>query len=179
MKATGYSRVSKDLIIKELEREFKDKSCFFIAQHGTISATTIDSLRAKLRTANTRYFVAKKSLFRKALDRANIKALPEDGLEGGIGFAFASKDVVAPSKVLVDFAKDNETFKIQNGFMNGQLMSVNEIKVLASLPSREVLLARVAGGMKAPISNFVNVLAGTVRKVVTVLDAIAKKKQSA
>ena len=78
MKVTGYSRVSKDLIIKELEKELKDKKCFFIAQHGTISATIIDSLRAKLRKADTRYFVAKKSLGRKALERTNIKVLPDN-----------------------------------------------------------------------------------------------------
>ena len=63
--------------------------------------------------------------------------------------------------------------------MNGQVMGMDQIKTLASLPSREVLLARVLGGMQTPVSRFVGVLAGTLRKMVTVLDAIAKKKGSA
>jgi len=177
VKVSGFSRVSKDLIIKELEKEFKDKPCFFVAQHGFLPATALDTLRARLRKTNTRYFVAKKSLGKIAMERANIQAIPGK-LEGSCGFAFAGGDPVAPSKVLVEFAKENENFKIQNGFMNGQVMLVDQIKVLASLPSREILLAKVAGGMIAPISNFVGVLSGTLRKMVTVLDAIAKKKGS-
>ena len=60
--------------------------------------------------------------------------------------------------------------------MNGQLVGSDQVKVLAMLPSREVMLARVVGGIQAPISGFVSVLAGTLRKVVTALDAIAKKR---
>jgi large subunit ribosomal protein L10 len=175
MKTTGLSRVSKDLIIADIEKELKARPAFFVAQHGTVSAPMLDQLRTKLRAANTRYFVVKNRLAKKALEKAKLEALAEN-FTGSCGIAFSGGDPVQPSKVLVEFEKANEVFKIRKGYVNGAVIGVDQIKVLASLPSREVLLARVVGGIQAPISKFVNVLAGTLRQVVTVLDAVAKKK---
>ncbi len=175
MKVTGFSRVSKDLTIAQIEKELKDRPFLCITQHGTLSAPNMDALRTKLRASNSRYFVVKNSLGRIALERANLKSVA-DGLTGACGIVFSSGDPAQSSKTLIDFAKNNETFKIQSGYMNGNVISTAQIKILAELPSREVLLGKIAGGMQAPISRFVGVLAGTMRKMVTVLDAIAKKK---
>ena len=175
MKTTGFSRVSKENIIAEIEKELKARTIFFVVQHSTVSATALDGLRAKLRKAGTRYLAAKGSLGRKAFERAKLTQF-SDSFEGACGIAFSGTDPVAPSKVLVDFAKANEAFKIRSGFLNGELMGADQIKALASLPSREVLLSRVVGGMKTPITKIVHVLAGIPRKLVNVLDALAKKK---
>ena len=175
MKVTGFSRVSKDLIIKEIEKEIKRGEPFFVARHDTVPASNIDKLRAKLRGAKTRYFVVKNTLGQKAFENAKLKDVA-DTIQGACGIAFTSGDAVASSKVLIDFSKENESFKVQAGYMQGKMMSVDQIKVLASLPSREVLLAKVVGTIQAPISGFVNVLAGTLRKFVNVVDAIHRKK---
>lgn len=175
MKATGLSRVSKDSIIKEIEKELKSRDTFFIARHDAVPATNIDKLRAKLRASNTRYFVFKNTLGQKALERNNMKELSEF-IHGACGIAFSSGDPAHSSKALMEFAKENENFKVQAGYLSGKLMSADQVKVLASLPPREVLLARVVGQIQAPISGFVNVLAGTLRSLVTVIDAIQKKK---
>jgi large subunit ribosomal protein L10 len=175
MKTTGFSRVSKDLIIAEVEKEVKSRSAFFVARHDTVSATGLNRLRAKLRTTGTRYLVVKKSLGKKAFEKANLKSI-SDVMDGACGIAFTNGDPVVSSKALMDFSKENEGFKVQTGYMNGQVMSLDQIKVLASLPSREVLIAKVVGTIQAPLSRFVGVLAGTLRKFVTVLDAVAKKK---
>ena len=175
MKTTGLSRVSKDLIIAEIEKELRSRPTFFVAQHGMVSAPLLDQLRAKLRSAGSRYFVVKNRLAKKALEKAKLEGLTES-FAGSCGIAFSGGDPVQPSKILVEFQKANEVFKIQKGFVNGVVIGIDQIRVLASLPSREVLLAKMVGGIQAPISKFVNVLAGTVRKVVTVIDAVAKKK---
>lgn len=175
MKTTGFSRVSKDLIIKEIQQEIKQKSSFFVSEHATVSASAMDKLRAKLRQSGSRYIAVKKSLGKKALENSNLKEIASQ-MDGACGITFTSGDVVVSSKILVDFAKDNASFKIQNGYMNGQIISASDIKALASLPAKEVLIARVVGGVAAPISRFVGVLSGTIRKVVNVLDAVAKKK---
>ena len=177
MKATGLSRVSKERIIAEIEKELKARPTFFMAEHGRVPAATMDKLRAKLRQVHSRYCAVKNSLGRKALERGKLPAEFSKNLGGSCGIAFTSGDPAASSKVLVDFAKENESFKIRSGFMNGQTVSADQIRVLASLPSREVLLARIAGGIQAPLSRFAGVLSGTIRKVVNVLDAIVKKKQ--
>lgn len=175
MKTTGYSRISKDLIIKEVEKELKAQPIFFLTQHAKVSATSLDKLRAKLRKTNSRYLVVKNRLGQKALERAGMQTLA-DQFTGACGLTFSAGDPVASTKALVEFAKENEAFKIQAGYMNGKVVSLDQIKTLASLPSREILLARVAGGIQAPLAGIVNVLAGNLRKLVTALDAVAKKK---
>ena len=175
MKTTGLSRVSKESIISEIEKELKQKSTFFIAQHDRVPADKIDKLRAKLRACKTRYLVVKNTLGRKAFERAKLKDASQY-IQGACGIAFSAGDAALSSKTLMEFSKENESFKVQGGSLNGQLIGAEQIRVLAMLPSREVMLARVVGGIQAPISGFVSVLAGTLRKAVTVLDAIAKKK---
>lgn len=175
MKSSGYSRVSKDLIIKQVEKDLKTSSVFFVTQHATVPAIKMDKLRAKLRQSKARYVVVKNRLGKKAFERTNLGGFSTN-FTGACGITFADGDPVAPSKTLVEFAKENEAFKIQAGYLNGQAMTGDQVKALASLPSREVLLSKVAGSMKSPITGLVQVLSGTLRKLVTVVDAIAKKK---
>ncbi|MBI4431973.1 MAG: 50S ribosomal protein L10 [Candidatus Omnitrophica bacterium] len=175
MKETGFSRVSKNLIITELEKEIKSHSIFFIADHSSIPAAMMDKLRAKLRGSKGRYLVVKNTLGRRAFEGAKLAGVSET-ISGACGVAFSSGDPVTSSKILVDFAKENEGFKIRSGWMDGRLLGLEDIRALASLPSREVLLTRLVSSMQSPISRFAGVLAGTLRKAVTVLDAIAKQK---
>lgn len=178
MKETGLSRVSKNLVIAEIEKEIKKRSGFFVTKHSRVAAIAMDKLRVKLRKVDSRYLAVKGSLARKALKNTGLETLT-DKFAGASGIAFTGADPVASSKVLVEFSKQNENFKLEAGFVNGQVISLEQIKVLANLPSREVLISRVLGAMQAPVSRFVGVLAGTLRKMVTVLDAVAKKKGGA
>ena len=93
MKVTGFSRVSKDLIIKELEKELKRGEPFFVARHDAVPAANIDKLRAKLREAKTRYFVVKNTLGQKAFDRAKLNDISEK-IQGACGIAFTSGRIV-------------------------------------------------------------------------------------
>ncbi len=178
MKTTGLSRVSKEIIIRELDKELKNYSTYFVTQQGKTSAFALDGLRTRLRKTKGRYIVVKNSLAKKAFEKNKIEKLPE-GLSGTCGIAFSNGDPVAPSKILMEFAKANEGFAVSSAYVSGAYMAPEQVKILATLPSREVLLSRVIGGIQAPISQFVNVLSGTLRKVVLVLDAVAKKKGSA
>lgn len=178
MKDTGFSRVSKNLIIKQIEKELDQQHTFFITQHTAVPAASLDKLRAKLRASNARYLVVKNSLGRRALKKDKFANLSES-MHGACGIAFSGGDPVISSKILMDFGKENAGFKIQSGYMDGSVIGADQVKVLANLPSRQVLIARVVGGVQTPISRFVRVLSGTVRKVVTVIDAIAKKKGGA
>jgi len=178
MKETGLSRTSKNLIIRDIEKKLADKPTFVVAQYGRVPASGIDKLRAKLRKADASFMVVKKSLGSIVLKKAGQKELTEK-LEGNCGIAFSGNDPVIFSKILMEFQKENETFKVQAGLVNGQVLGADQIKVLASLPPREELIARAVGCIRAPLSRLMNVLVGTNRKFVTVLDAIAKKKGNA
>ena len=149
MKTTGFSRVSKESIISEIERELKKRTTFFVMRHDAVPAAKMDKLRAKLRTVQSRYFVVKNTLGQKAFERAKMKDVSEH-IQGACGIAFSGGDPVLSSKALMEFAKENESFKVQAGYLNGQLVGAEQVKVLAMLPSREVMLARVVGGIQAP-----------------------------
>jgi large subunit ribosomal protein L10 len=178
LKTTGLSRVAKELIIRQFEEEIKNRDAFFIASHAAVSALSMDKLRSKLRLSQAKYVAIKTSLGKRAFQKAGLSLIVEK-LSKTTGIAFSGKDTVASTKVLVEFAKENEAFKIQAGYVNGQIIGPDRIKVLASLPSREVLLAKVAGSIQAPLLRLVNVLSSPMRQFVLVLDALAKKKGGA
>jgi len=82
-------------------------------------------------------------------------------------------------KIVCEFAKENKELKVKVGVLDGKVISADEIKALAALPPKEVLIAKMLGSMNAPISGFVNVLQGTIRNVVYALEAVRKQKESA
>jgi len=97
-------------------------------------------------------------------------------LKGPVAWADSSNDPVAVAKAMTEFAKDNEKLKIKIGYMDGKVLSLQTIKQLAALPSREVLLGKMLGSLMAPATNLANVLAAIPRQLVTVLSAIKDKK---
>ena len=114
--------------------------------------------------------------FINAVLKSNFKEASEK-LQGACGITFTSGDIALSSKTLVEFAKANEGFKIQTGVMNGQIMSADQIRVLANLPSRTVLLGQVAGVLQAPIRNLAVVLNASIRSLAVVLNAVSQKKE--
>lgn len=103
----------------------------------------------------------------------------EPSLEKNTAIAVAPEDPVAVAKIICDFAKENKELKVKVGVLDGKVIGADEIKALAALPPKEVLVAKLLGSMNAPISGFVNVLQGTIRNVVYALDAVRKQKESA
>ena len=104
-------------------------------------------------------------------------------MSGTTALAISTTDPVAPAKVLSDFQKEInktvKTFNIKAGILDGKVIDAEGVKALAELPSREVLLAKLAGTMQAPISGLVSVMAGTIRKFVYAVDAVRQQKESA
>ena len=128
-------------------------------------------------------YVVKNTMVRIAANEIGLEGL-DPVLNGTTAIAVSAEDAVAPAKVVYDFIKENklektEVLTIKLGVVEGKVISVDEVKALASLPSREVLIAKVLGSMQAPISGMVNVLQGTIRNMVYVLDAIRAQKESA
>ena len=138
-------------------------------------------LRAKLREAGVTYHVVKNTMLRIAADEIGLEGL-EPVLNGTTALAVSADDAIAPAKVIAEFIKENkledtEVLTIKAGVLDGKVIDVAEVKALAALPSREVLLAKIVGSMQAPISGLVNVLQGTIRNAVYVLEAVRAKKE--
>jgi len=124
-------------------------------------------LRATCRKAGVEYKVIKNTMLRFVFNATNYSEL-NDNLNGMTAFAYSKDDVVAPAKVLADFAKEHENFEIKGGFADGKVVSVDEIKKLASIPSKEVLIAQL-----------LCVLNGNIRGLACVLKEIADKQEQA
>lgn len=136
----------------------------------------LTALRRELLKFGAEYLVVKKTLFERALGDSK-GCLPDGALEGPLAVLFATgADEVSPAKTLVKFVKQNERPVIHGGLLENAFAKPADIQALAKLPSKEVLLAQVVGTLNAPIQGFVNVLAGTIRQLVTVMKAVEDQK---
>ncbi len=140
-----------------------------------------DKLRAQAALQDVEVFITKRTLLELAAKEAGIEGMKADGLEGSILTAVGYSDEVSAAKVLKEFAKSKQTkdknaMKLVAGILEGKLMNTEEVTRLADLPSKQQLLGQLVGTLNAPISGFVNVLAGNLRGLVTVLGAIKEKK---
>ncbi len=130
-------------------------------------------LRNDLRAAGVHYFVVKNTLLRLAAKETGIDGL-DDVLHGPTALA-VSEDAVAPAKVLADFAKENEKMQLKSGFMDGKVISMDELQQLAKTPNKETLIAKIMGSLNSPISGLARLLNTIVEGGVEIEDLIAKK----
>ena len=174
---------AKQEIVAKLTEQLKSAKGVVLTGYKGLTVAQDTELRRELREAGVSYHVVKNTMLRIAAKEAGIEGLDEH-LEGTTAFAFSAEDAVAPAKVIIGFIKknkleDTEVLTVKVGMVDGKVIGLKEVKALASLPSREELLAKLLGSMNAPISNTVNVLQGVIRNAVYVLDAIRAQKESA
>lgn len=165
----------KKQIVAELAEKMKTASAGVLVDYRGLTVEEDTKLRRELRNAGVEYSVVKNTLTRFAANEVGFSEL-DPVLNGPTALALSFTDVVAPAKVLVKFAKDNENLEIKAGFIEGKIASIDEIKALADLPSKEVLVAKLLGSMSSPLQGFVNVLNGNLTGFVRALNAIAEKK---
>ena len=161
-----------------LSMKIKSAKSIVFADYRGLTVEQDTALRSALRAAGVDYKVVKNTLTRFAAKENGLDGL-DPILAGPTAMAISTEDLIAPAKVLAEFAKKYEKLEIKAGVIEGKVIDVNGVKALAELPPREVLIARVLGGLNAPISGFVNVLNGNIRGLVVALNAIAEQKASA
>ncbi len=171
-------RPEKAAKVAELKELLTNSKCAILVDFCGLTVAQDTVLRRKMREAGVNYSVVKNTLLRIAAEEAGIEGL-EPVLEHNTAIAVAPEDPVAVAKIICEFAKENKALKVKIGILDGKVISAEEIKALAALPPKEVLIAKMLGSMNAPISGFVNVLQGTIRNVVYALEAVRKQKESA
>lgn len=175
------SKGQKQAILTELsDKVSKAKSIVFTKFNG-LEVKENEELRKELRAENSEYFVAKKTLLSIALKEANINDVDVRNFPGQIAAVFGFGDEVTPAKIVdkyVNKFKKEKTDKIEfvGGVLESKFLTAENVSALAKLPSKQELYAKIVGSMNAPVSGFVNVLAGNLRGLVTVLKAIEGKK---
>lgn len=171
------SRQQKEQTVAELLGYFGSmKSAVFVNYQG-LKVKEADELRRSADKEKISYTVAKKTLLTKALKSSGVE-FDAATLNGMIGVATAT-DEVAAAKLVSEFGKAHESLKILGGIVDGKVVDAAAVKALASLPSRQQLLGQLVGTINAPVTGFVNVLAGNLRGLVNALNAIKDSKAAA
>lgn len=143
----------KQALVGEIADKLKNSPSTVIVDYRGLSVAQVTELRKQLREAGVEFKVYKNTMTRRAAEQAGIEGL-EEFLTGPNAIAFGLEDVVAPAKILNEFAKKNDALEIKAGVLEGNFVSVEEVKALAELPSREGLLSMVLSVLQAPIRNF-------------------------
>jgi large subunit ribosomal protein L10 len=170
------ARPDKAAAVAEIAGKFRDSNAAVLTEYRGLTVAQLKELRRSLR-GNATYAVVKNTLTGIAAKEAGVEGLDAD-LKGPSAIAFVTGDPVTAAKGLRDFAKANPALVIKGGVLDGRPMSAAEITKLADLESREVLLAKVAGGLKATLTRAAYAFSAKPAQVARVIDALRQKQES-
>jgi len=178
VKKDKFGKLVKEKMVKELETRIDERPDFIITSFMGSSVSDLEHLRKNLKKASSNYVVVKNSLLKVIFERRKLQD-EVSKIESGMGLSLSGKDIALTCKTLVTFAATHDKFRIKGAIIEGKSVTIDRVKVYAALPPRQILLAQVVGGIKSPITGFVNTLSAVIRKFVYVVDAIKTKRESA
>ena len=155
---------SKKAAVAELNEKIKNAVSGVLVDYRGLTVEQDTNLRKQLREAGVEYKVIKNTLIRFALNETGLEAL-ESLLENPTALAISAGDEIAPAKILTQFASKNNALEIKGGFLEGQVMSIDEVNELGKIPPRDQLIAQVLGGLNAPIQGLAIVLKQIAEKL--------------
>ena len=164
------ARKDKGVTLEALEADFRDSSAVLLTEYRGLSVAALKKLRRSL-GAEASYTVAKNTLMKLAAKRAGVEGL-DSLLVGPSALAFVKGDPVNAAKAIKNFAKENQKLVIKGGFLDGKVLDAKDVQKLADLESREVLLAKLAGAMKAKMAQAAAVFAAPASKTVRTIEAL-------
>lgn len=171
-------RREKEALVANFHEKFKEAKSAILTDFTGLNVEQITHLRRTLKKSAVDYTVIKNTLLRRASQDTDIELLTEHFV-GPIAIALAYEDPVVPAKILTEFSKEQPALEVKAGVITGTVLTPQDIKALASLPSREVLLAKFLSVLKAVPTRFVQVLNNPMQGLVSVLDGITKTKEKA
>lgn len=167
--------VTKEAQVAEIKDRFNAAAAVIMVDYRGLTVKQMQLLRTSVREAGGEIKIYKNSLTEIAVRELALPSMDEF-LAGPTAFVFIEGDAVAPAKALTTFAKGNQALELKGGFVQNQIVDAAGVTAIASLPSREELVAKLLGTMLNPLTGTVRVLSGPARALVTVVDAIAKDK---
>ena len=167
----------KSALVEDLRKRLTSAQSIFLTDFAGINVKDISQLRKIFRESSVEYLVAKNTLIRRAVADTPLDRL-EPYLTGPTALVLTEDDGINAAKIISKFAEKHETFSIKAGVMSDKIVDPGQVKCIASLPAREVLLSRLLGSMNSPITGLVYVLNDTVARAVRLFGRIAEAKQS-
>lgn len=169
------TRDKKAQEMQELTEGLKNAKSVVFANFQGLNVKDSEELRGLCRKQNVNFVASKKTILKKSLEGLGLKVDIEN-FDGGVATVLGLGDEVAPAQIIAEFAKKNEVVKIYGGILEGNFIDSAKVKELSLLPGKQQLLSQLVGTLNAPISGFVNVLAGNLRNLVGVLNNIKTAK---
>ena len=170
------NRAEKADEVALLKERFTASQIAILTDYKGLDVASLTSLRRQLDETESQFKVVKNRLAKIAIKDTSAECLEEHFV--GTTAVATSNDPTGPAKVLAKFAKENENLKIRVGILDGKLLDLKNIEQLASMPSKDELIAKMMGSLQAPATNLVGVLSQLPRQVVNVLDAVRKQKEA-
>ena len=174
----GEPRQSKAALVSEVQEKFASSSAVFVTEYRGLKVQDLERLRRDLKEVGAEYKVFKNTLVRLGASQAGYAALT-DFLLGPTGLVFAFDDIALTARRLRDFARSNDLLVIKGGMLGGEVLDQGATLALANLPSREVLLAQIAGAMAAPMANFASLLQALPRNLAYGIKALIDERDAA
>lgn len=171
------NRDQKSVVIESIKNEFLNSKASFVISYKGLTVKQLQALRKELRSKQGKFKVAKGRLIKRAVMEMDGVTDLSPYFREQIGVVFAAQEAPAVAKVLHDFSKNNEALRLVAGYFDNRIVQSDSIVRIASLPSREVLLAQVCGTLQAPIKGFVVVLNMQILRLLWTLKQVAEKKQ--
>lgn len=170
------TRKQKEEVVENLTNDFKESKGVVFSTYMGLTVFDMEELRNQLHEQGAHMSVVKKTLLKRALENAGYDDINMDQFDSGVAVTTADDEVV-PAKVLAKFGKDHEVVTFFGGLMENKFIDGEKVTALSKLPGKEELYAKIVGSINAPVSGFVNVLAGNLRNLVGVLSAIKDTKE--
>lgn len=176
------SKLQKQETLRDLAEKISKAKSVVFAKFNKLGVKENEELRRELKKEGSEYFVAKKTLIGLAFKDSKIEGLDVKNFDGQVAAVFGYNDEVAPAKIVDKFSKNHkgdkkeEKIEFVGGILENKFIDAISVKNLAGLPSKQELYAKIVGSINAPVSGFVNVLAGNLRKFIYALKAIEEKK---
>lgn len=170
------TRNEKEELLQEYEEGLAKAPHAFLLGYQGISVPQVTELRSRVRQSGGEYVVVKNTLALRAIDSKALDQLKEHFV-GATAVVFSLNDPVSVAKALTDYAKDVPAIKFKAGMVEGRAIAADQIKDIASLPSREELIAKLLFLLQSPVTRFARVLAAVPQSFVSVLDQVRKKKE--
>ena len=170
------SKELKKLIVNELISDYKGVNNFIVMSFKGVNTQQANVLRKDLSEKNIKLKVVKNSLASIALKEIGVPALGQI-LEGPSAITVSDNDPVILTKVLTKWSKEISSLKIVGGLVDGEMLSLDDIKTLSAIPSREVVLTQIVFAIQAPMAQLANVFNATASSLCRVLHAIKEKKE--
>lgn len=170
------NRNEKSEIISEIKELLESSSAIYLTDYSGINVEDISNIRNQFRDEGVRYKVFKNTLVKRALDEAGKYEKIADHLIGMTGFAFASTNPLAPAKIINKYFGDKEKLALKACYVEGDYFEGSQLKTLATLPTKNELIASILGSINAPVSGIVGSINAVMRDLVSVVDQISQRQ---